>query len=47
MAATLGLPGSDPGRLNAEFQDAALPLLFVLRGLEASSASEFGIRRTA
>lgn len=34
LAAQLGLPGAAAARYRAQFEDLALPLLFVLRGLE-------------
>jgi hypothetical protein len=44
IAAGLGLAGVVSGRQLAEFEEAALPLLFLLRGLEAA---EPAIGRTA
>jgi hypothetical protein len=44
IAARLGLNGTVSGRQLADFEEAALPLLFLLRGLEAA---EPAIGRTA
>jgi hypothetical protein len=40
--AELKAPGADPARLSGEFQDAAVPLVYLLRGLE-----DAGLARTA
>jgi len=37
-AAAIARPGADLPRLNAEFRDAGLPLVFFLRGLDDSDA---------
>jgi len=37
-AAAMARPGADLPRLNAEFRDAGLPLVFFLRGLDDSDA---------
>ncbi len=37
-AAAMAGPGADVGRLDAEFRDAGVPLVFFLRGLDDSDA---------
>lgn len=37
--ATLAQPGTDPDRARAEFEDAAVPLLLILRGLDGWTAA--------
>ncbi|HKF79130.1 MAG TPA: hypothetical protein VKF59_23505 [Candidatus Dormibacteraeota bacterium] len=38
-AAAMAVPGADLARLDAEFRDVGLPLLFFLRGLDDSEAA--------
>jgi hypothetical protein len=52
--ARMGTPGADFGRLTLEFREVALPLLFLLRGLEGCTEEALGawmapepLRRTA